>query len=560
MYRVLIVDDEPYIADWIYSIVESLKEYELDIYRVYSSYEALEFFNRAKIDILVSDICMPDMSGIDLLEKVRENWAACKVIMLTGHSNFDYAYESIRNKAFGYIMKNEKDEKILDTIKQAIDQTEKELKSSKVIVDAKKMINEIMTYAREELLLSLLNGDFYNMRVLCDKYKKFDMQFDADEPYILLVGKIKSLRSEADITDEHRCIASIKHVLAEHFKEKFMVQCAQYASMKMCCVLQPLENTYKNNRKELQSAFITGTLETVQKICNSTLDVEASFVYTNAYVTIDRLPDKFDIMDDIISNIHIKESGFILNDKSIAENGSSCPEQESCRFTKLSGNEKFFVKLQFLIETGQRELYLRHMDTVREELQKSQSRYDNEALEIYFRVALILLIHINKRKTISKEAFKIGLNRLMTIDSHENWSIAFEYLQEFSEMLFDMNDCSNGNITLVQFVQKYIQENITEDVSLIKLSEVTGYNPSYISRTYKEASGQTLSDYISIMRLNKVKEYMTQNNTSLNDIVLSVGFQSRQYFNRFIKKMTNMTPSEFKHHLISNPAQQDNRV
>ena len=80
MYRILIVDDEPYVVDWLSSLLEMKTEFELDICLAYSAEEALNWLKRAKIDIIITDIQMPEMSGIELAQEVRKNWPQCKVI------------------------------------------------------------------------------------------------------------------------------------------------------------------------------------------------------------------------------------------------------------------------------------------------------------------------------------------------------------------------------------------------------------------------------------------------------------------------------------------------
>jgi two-component system, response regulator YesN len=70
MYRLLIVDDEPYIVDWVYELFQQNQELDLDIYKAYSGLEALDLLSRAKVDIVLTDIRMSDMDGLQLLEEI----------------------------------------------------------------------------------------------------------------------------------------------------------------------------------------------------------------------------------------------------------------------------------------------------------------------------------------------------------------------------------------------------------------------------------------------------------------------------------------------------------
>ena len=97
MYRVLLVDDEPFIVDTLSDLLESQEELEVDVCRAYSSAQALGWLRRAAVDILVSDIEMPGVSGLELAETVRREWPRCKVLFLTAHAQFSYAYRAIQS-------------------------------------------------------------------------------------------------------------------------------------------------------------------------------------------------------------------------------------------------------------------------------------------------------------------------------------------------------------------------------------------------------------------------------------------------------------------------------
>ena len=116
MFRLLIVDDEPFIADSIYEVISGINNPELDVYKAYSGREALEWMERARFDIVMTDIRMPDISGLQLMERIRESWPECRAIFLTGYNEFDYVYKAIQYKDTSYLLKTEGFEKIIETV------------------------------------------------------------------------------------------------------------------------------------------------------------------------------------------------------------------------------------------------------------------------------------------------------------------------------------------------------------------------------------------------------------------------------------------------------------
>ena len=71
MYRLLLVDDEKEVTDWLYNLFQETPAMELDVYKALSGYEALDILGRTKIDVVITDIKMPGLSGFQLLEKIR---------------------------------------------------------------------------------------------------------------------------------------------------------------------------------------------------------------------------------------------------------------------------------------------------------------------------------------------------------------------------------------------------------------------------------------------------------------------------------------------------------
>lgn len=120
MYRILVVDDEEMITDSLATMLQETKVFELDVYKAYSGTEALEILNKYRMDIVISDICMPQMNGIDLVSRIREKWPACQVIFQSGYDDFKYAQQAIRHKVAHYILKSEGDENLLSAIGECI--------------------------------------------------------------------------------------------------------------------------------------------------------------------------------------------------------------------------------------------------------------------------------------------------------------------------------------------------------------------------------------------------------------------------------------------------------
>ena len=104
MYRLLIVDDEYHIVDWLTELFLEQKKVELEIYRAYLAREALDILDQVKIDVVLSDIRMPGIDGFELADRIRDNWPEARIIFLTGYNDFDYAYRANQYQNIRYLL------------------------------------------------------------------------------------------------------------------------------------------------------------------------------------------------------------------------------------------------------------------------------------------------------------------------------------------------------------------------------------------------------------------------------------------------------------------------
>ena len=130
MYSLLVVDDEKDVAK---SIAYDINWEELDITEVQSVYnglEALEYMNKRRVDVVLTDIRMPGMDGIRLAEKIADRWKYVKMIFMTGYEEFEYARQALRYGVTEYLLKPAANEELFDAVKKGLDKLRVELKQA----------------------------------------------------------------------------------------------------------------------------------------------------------------------------------------------------------------------------------------------------------------------------------------------------------------------------------------------------------------------------------------------------------------------------------------------
>ena len=105
MIRILTVDDELLILNTICNYVE--QHFDAEVFRASSGFEALDLLRRMRFDVVITDVSMPMMDGLELMRNVKRVWPQCYVIILTVYDRFDYAYEATKYNQVEYVLKSD---------------------------------------------------------------------------------------------------------------------------------------------------------------------------------------------------------------------------------------------------------------------------------------------------------------------------------------------------------------------------------------------------------------------------------------------------------------------
>ena len=150
MIRLLIVDDEQLIVDGLVQLFEGCEQLELEIYRAYSAIEAMDWLKRTSIDIVLTDIRMPGMSGLELQQEIQRLWPWSKVIFLTGFDDFQYIQNALRSEAEDYILKTEDDETIIAAVEKAISGLRRQFEVEHLLSQAKQHMKSVLPLLQHE--------------------------------------------------------------------------------------------------------------------------------------------------------------------------------------------------------------------------------------------------------------------------------------------------------------------------------------------------------------------------------------------------------------------------
>lgn len=534
MYSVLIVDDEKMIRDDVYGLLSMEESLELDLTTAASGVEAQAILEKRKIDIVIMDINMPQMSGLELYDIVRERWPFCKVIFLTGYSDFDYVYKV--HKHAKYVLKAEEDEKILEALRESVEEIENSLLLERLTDLQREQQKKPLLHERSMFLRELFEGYRGLSQLTGELSVQLGINLDPEkEVYYLL------LRHEAwyceNYQEQQNSTQDCYQLLERYFLDFMRGAFFEYNKNYIVLLLQP----EKLLHEETIVKMLAGAGELFQKALKKNLGRTVSILVGERPVTLSQLLQEFiGICDRMIwlSGEELVQEG--LQKEALAK--ETLPEHKKQELMQM------LWRVEYYLEGMEEENSLNVLRQLQTELQSVKSMHDLFALEAYCTISSRLIGWIKRLELHEELAFRVGTLNLYNVSMHANWQDAFGYLRHVAESIFSLKNQSVEKQTedVVNQVKKYIVEHLDGDTSLYNLAEQVHFSQEYLLRIFKKKEGITILQYINDLKLAAAKQLLTDSELQVREIADRLGFASQGYFGRFFRNKTGLTPNAYR--------------
>lgn len=553
MRRLLIVDDEPFIVNGLASLCSGMEQIDIEVYTAYSTSEALNWLKRTKIDIVLSDIRMPGMSGLALQKEILKQWPRCKVIFLTGHDDFAYIQEATRCGSVDYILKTEGNSAVLRALEKTSRLLEEEMEASSLITKAREQMKTALPFLQKQYVLDLLHSEPGCLQDIERQLAELNIELDSRSPSMLLLCRIDNWNENAAPADRALLLYAVQNIVEEFMRPMALTMGIEFTRSKIIWLLQPVmeEGTQATEPEEdvriRTMRFIHGTLEQIQAVCKDLLKLQISFAATSDWAAWERLAGKFEELKLLLG------SGLGIGMESLLIENSRVPvgDKPASLERRFGLPAKKIELLRSCLDNGESNEFFRVFTETAESCSRLNSCKDSlMTMEFYYAMVSLLLPYITPSGSVGSgnTESRIEVARLTRFEDHEAWKEAVDYLAGVAGMIFEQKE--KGKFAqeheVITKVKLYIEEHLSGDLSLTQIGEAVGHNPSYLSRLYKQTTGEGLSESINAARLARAKRLLLETTDKIHEIAAAVGFVSPPYFYRFFKKATHLTPQEYR--------------
>lgn len=534
--NLLIVDDESEILEWLQEMFLYDYEREIGVYTAKSGVEAIELLKHVKFDVVLTDIHMPQMNGITLFHKIKENWPRCRTVFLTGYENFEDVYQVFRHRDVQYVLKSERDEVIKNAVENAFLDIEKEIWES--------IRNNWMEQTKENLfrleIRDRLNG-YGSSNVLLKEEKEEEQPLSLKRPvmpFLLRLDVEEEIKTRPEEQETEQILSALIGMIEANIPVKFRKY--SYGQEYYCVLLiQPVasdDEDWKSHREVVQ-----GALEYVEEIFKISFHRSFSAVLRESPVEWEELADAVSYLKQLMVMGVGNKREIFLQEESVERN-EELPGEETEQEQLLR-----IPVLKDYLQLGRKEMYFELLEETLGKLY-DKSKHDIQAMNVYYSIATTILQFITENHLYQKLAFKMGTYKLMNVELHESWEKAADYLKELSKVIFALLGEKELKITdrALFRVTDYIEKHLGEDLPLKRLAEEGGFNASYLSRLFRQTFGETITDYVLNKRMEKAKTMLSSSEEKIIDISKATGYISAQSFARAFRSYAGMSPIEYR--------------
>lgn len=506
--KLLIVDDEVRQVKALSAIIQKLEPH----YQISEAFEgetAWHMIQNKTIDAVISDIRMPMMDGLELVERIKSFKPDIKVALISGYSEFEYAHKAIKNDVVNYIVKPISYQNIIDVIQKFKSQLQHDetLRKARLAYEDELWNRLISEQTNPAMMTEIMNmmpspGHVY----LCvTEYHHHDAEikntlYDNLSPLGEVISFVDHQFPQRIITllwlQEDLLLSErkIRDQLMKRFEHHLLIQ---FPNVKIGISelshadIDVIPTAYKQAVTAWKHHFYREGDQLIFYQPNHDFKKKAKVAQVNYEHFIQALAaeDRLTLSQKIDRLLH-------LDDEDV---------RAGCYMDPHHYKQQI---VQFIVIISER---LKHL-------------MDQPSWEKMFHHYYEAVLHSD---TYSELRFQLK-----------------QWVEQWLQHIHTMQHDKNGFI--VKRCQKYLNDHYMHDLSLEKVAKKYHFNPSYFSMLFKEKTGISFTEYIQDIRISHAKRLLKETTSKINEISEKVGFRNPAYFIKIFKRQTGFSPNQYR--------------
>ncbi|MBO1005936.1 response regulator transcription factor [Pseudogracilibacillus auburnensis] len=509
MKRLLIVDDEQIVREGLRAIL--IKNFpEMKIEEAKNGKLAVEKADLFMPDVVLMDIKMPGMNGIETIQKMNEKNPNYKYIMISAYAEFEYAQSAMKLGVKDYLLKPTKASDVVHTVRKIIDEIDKEKQSQQESLLRNNALQKALTIVETDVVTQLLFDHVHEIHL--DELVKLLGTPMTSEKFVMSILLPQS--SENLYAEIKQRVRNIGNAWVG----------ALYGRQIPIIVFRQKEDSFRSQAITLAREILsvskmmdkTGWFVGIGNVCDSLDKIRHSYQESLIATKNTALPVKYRFYSDIP-----------MEDKRI--DGYNAKKMEN----------KFFD----LIRNGE-------WQEIMKEVTELIGFFENKGVNLIEAQQRVLeLLWIASR--VLNEIGVVPDSPLYSFQVKDFRQLRTETNHLFNRMWQSYTDYQNQvEDDTIKQIKHYIIEHSHKEISLDGIAQKFELSPIYISKLFKEQLGINYIAFLTECRLEKAKKLMLDPEKSLKEITYEVGYQDPNYFSKVFRKTFGKSPTEYRRTLL----------
>lgn len=534
--KVFLVEDEMVIRRGIKNSIDWEKEGYIFCGEASDGELAYPMIIKEKPDILITDIRMPFMDGLELCKLVKKELPNIKILILSGYDEFDYAKEAIRLGVTEYLLKPISSGKLLEALNGVSESIRREKEDKDLVRKYMEEMRENTEHEKQKFFEQMIAGNL-SMADALETGKKYEMNLSAGMYNLLLfrftLGK-ENRKSGELLGEAEYAIEKLTERLEYVFEFQRGVE--GWAFLLMADNEEQMSERVKELSKDLEEimknystiAYFGGIGQPVARL----RELEESFREAER-----ALAARFTMeLNRIIS----------VEDIRMAQNVDTLDDIEITSFGEI---EKTRTMLEKFLNNGAEDEIDEFVDVYINELPEENLKSVLMHQYIIMDAYIVMMSFCEKIEGIEgemqaqSEELKNSMKTIQTLEEIKN------YIRMLLKKIIGVRDTISGRrySNIIEIAKDQIRKTyMSDEISLNTIAAEVGMSPSYFSSIFSKEMGKTFVEYLTEIRMDRAKELLMCSSMKTSEIGYEVGYKDPHYFSYIFKKTQNCTPKEFR--------------
>ena len=520
--NLLIVDDEELTREGLLNSIDWASLGILNIYQADDGINGLALARKYKPQIILSDVRMPRMDGIEMANKIREVLPDTHIIFMSGYSDKEYLKAAIRLKAISYVEKPILTEEVQEAVREAI------------AVDAKQQISkDSATRHMRDAVAKLALDITYSITDTDDniirQFAALTMPVRPATIFTTIIVKFVDGYSNIRSSDQEAVLDAAGRLCeAHHMQYIWAIKQDEYLILHLFSSDKPLSSSASSSSSAAITKIVQKLSEILSKICHFYIAVGKSVT------GVDKVFDSYNTAVLLLQSSFFYEfNSILLYDKDIRE--------------ALPISQDIILRFHETLSSHNKEESLLIVQSLYEKLINNHGILVNYVKDFYYKLFMELYKTAAHMQVYLSDTDGSSETILDYISKSGTLTILHNLLTDKVNLLFLSMETNVQENSTIFLIKAFISKNFhNENLSVKDISEHVYLSTSYVCTIFKNETGQTLNQYLTEYRIERAKILLLDPRYKITDISAKVGYSDGNYFGKTFKKMVGLSPSEFR--------------